>query len=413
MSISVAPDSYIPPSSSSGGVPSWRSSVSFNIRVNEQDQQVAFAGMLRPFVGDHMKAIRATLETAAKNASGELCLDFKRLKYMNSVAFLEINRFLRWVVDARPNLKIKLIISSVIPWAIRKFQVIAELYPNVSVVVYDKSFYPIQHVIEDDDFIVVLLTQAKIIWEHERDVLFRHGLRPGMKIADIGCGLGEWAVKLQHDFKPEYLIGVDHSKPFLKYAQNTARMLGLQNVEYQYGDASALLLPDNSFDFVSCRLLLQVFDQPERVMHELYRICKPGGRIYITNELMAHITGYPQQEPIRWTYDHIVEMGRKLGMDMNFGFRTREILAETALEDVKLDIIDINNMNTDLYDFARVVESWSYVIGQMAMRTETPPDVYERVRAGHAAHVAAILDKNGFATWQICAGSGRKPHYAR
>jgi ubiquinone/menaquinone biosynthesis C-methylase UbiE len=331
---------------------------------------------------------------------------------MNSVAFLEINRFLRWVVEARPNLKIKLIVSSVIPWAVRKFQVISELYPNVSVVVYDKAFYPLQQVIEDDEFIVVLLTQAKIIWEHEQHILPRHGLRAGMRIADIGCGLGEFALKLQQEFTPEYLVGVDHSKPFLRYAQRTVKSMGLENVEYQYGDAAALLLPDNSFDFVSCRLSLQVFNQPDRIMQELYRICKPGGRIYVTNEMMSHISGYPHQEEIRWTYDQIIEMGKKLGMDMDFGLKTREILLESGLEDVKVDLIDINNMNTQPFDFAKVVESWSYVIAQMVSRTETSAETYERIRSGHAAHVEAILHQKGFATWQIYAGSGSKPYYA-
>lgn len=401
-------ESVVPPSSS-GGVSSWRSSVSFSIRVDEDDQQVAFAGMLRPFVGDHMKAIRATLEAAAKNARAELCLDFKRLKYMNSIAFLEINRFVRWAVEARPNLKIKLIISSVIPWAIRKFQVIEQLYPNVSVVIYDKAFYPLQQVIEDDDFIVVLLTQAKIIWEHERLILERHGLRQGMRIADIGCGLGEFALKLQSDLKPEYIVGVDHSRPMLKYAQKVVKSLGIENVEYQYGDAAALLLPDNSYDFVSCRLSLQVFDQPGRILQELIRICKPGGRIYLTNEMMSCIAGYPQQEAIRWTYDEIIAMGRKLGMDMDIGFKTREMLVDNGLEDIKVDLININNMNTDRHDFAKVVESWSYVINQMAQRTEADAETQERLRAGHAAHVEAILSDRGYASWPIYAGSGRKP----
>ncbi|WP_437652178.1 methyltransferase domain-containing protein [Sorangium sp. So ce1182] len=383
--------------------------MSFSIRVDEDDQQVAFAGMLRPFIGDHMKAIRATLEAAAKNARAELCLDFKRLKYMNSIAFLEINRFVRWAVDARPNLKIKLIISSVIPWAIRKFQVIEQLYPNVSVVIYDKSLYPIQQVIEDEDFLKVLRTQEKIVWEHERSIISKHGLLPGMRVADIGCGLGDFGVRLSDEFKVEYVLGIDHSRVLLRYAQSVAMGLRLENVEYQYGDAAALLLPDNSYDFVSCRLSLQVFNQPERILQELYRICKPGGRIYITNEMMSNIAGYPQQDAIRWTYDQMIAMGRKLGMDMDFGFKTREILLDTGLEDVKVDLININNMNTDPFDLAKVVESWWYVIDQKAEKTGADAEMRERLRLGHTAHVEAIVSERGYASWPIYAGSGRKP----
>lgn len=401
-------ESVVPPSSS-GEISSWRSSVSFSIRVDEDDQQVAFAGMLRPFIGDHMKAIRATLEAAAKNARAELCLDFKRLKYMNSIAFLEINRFVRWAVDARPNLKIKLIISSVIPWAIRKFQVIEQLYPNVSVVIYDKSLYPIQQVIEDEDFLKVLRTQEKIVWEHERSIISKHGLLPEMRVADIGCGLGDFGIRLSDEFKVEYVLGIDHSRAFLRYAQSVAKSLRLDNVEYQYGDAAALLLPDNSFDFVSCRLALQVFHMPEQIMQELVRICKPGGRIYITNEMMSCTTGYPEQDVVRMGYSRFLELSRMVGMDFDIGVRTMEILEEAGLEDTKGSLIAIDNMNTDRGDFAKVVESWMVSTANVAETARAEPHIHQDITTGLKAHINAIYSPKGYASWPIYAGSGRKP----
>ncbi|MCC6553668.1 MAG: methyltransferase domain-containing protein [Polyangiaceae bacterium] len=386
--------------------------MSFSIRVDQQDQQVAFSGMLRPFVGEHMKAIRATLENAAKSAWGELCLDFKRLKFMNNVAFMEINRFVRWAAAERPNLKIKLIISSVIPWAIRKFQVIAEIYPNVSVEVYDKSLYPIQQVIEDEDFVNVLRTQEKIIWNHERRFLSRHGVRQGMRIADIGCGLGDFAIRLNAEFKPEFVVAVDHSKAFLRHAQAHAKSLGIENIEYQYGDAAALLLPDNSFDFVSCRLCIQVFHMPDQLMRELYRICKPGGRIYVTNEMLSCVTGHPDQDLVRMGYRRYLELSRMVGMDFDIGVRTRELLVNLGLEDIRGDLIDINNMNTDPYNFARVVDSWIKFCGDVSASAGAEPAVYEEISIGLKAHVSAILNEKGYATWPIFAGSGRKPEGA-
>ncbi|CAN91934.1 quinone methyltransferase [Sorangium cellulosum So ce56] len=408
MTASIGRESVVPPSSSSG-LPSWRSQVTFSMRVDQTDQEVALSGMLRPFGADQMRAIRGTLETAAKSARGELCLDFKRLKYMNNVAFLEINRFVRWAVEARPNLKIKLIISSVIPWAIRKFQVIAEIYTNVSVEIYDMAFYPIQRMLEDAEFIDVLRLQERIIWEHERKILPHHGLMPGMRIADIACGLGYFAVMLQKDFKPEYLVGVDHSRPSLRYAQEMAKRLAMEDVEYQYGDAATLLLPDNSFDFVACRLALQVFHQPEMIMQELYRICKPGGRIYITNEMMSCNYGWPDHELIRATYQRILELGKMVGMDLDIGMKTRQVLTDAGLEDLKINLIDITNMNTDCYDFARVVESWINGTSQMAATAGTLPEFHQEISAGLKVHMATITNPKGLASWPIYAGSGRKP----
>src|SRR5690242_20087348 len=110
MSASIAPASSraptsVPPSSSAPST--------FSVRVSENEQEVVFLGILRPFVADQMNAIRLYVEKAArkaaKNGSGSLHLNFKRLKHMNNVAFVELNRLLRWSAQKYPDLKIKLI----------------------------------------------------------------------------------------------------------------------------------------------------------------------------------------------------------------------------------------------------------------------------------------------------------------
>jgi len=407
MSNSVIPSSSGTPSS---GVPPSCMPVALNMRLTgDEVQEITLTGTLRPFVAEEMASVRTSLEQAAWNTRGTLCVNLKRLKYMNNVAFLELNRFVRWVAHMRPGLRVNFIISSVIPWAVRKFQVIAELYPFVTIEVYDKAFYPIQQVIEDDDFMTVLRTQQKIIWEHEREKLAWHGLRPGLRIADICCGIGDFAILLQSDFRPEYLIGVDHSKPFLRYARQVVSDYGLENIEYQYGDAAALLLPDNSFDFVSCRLSLQVFHEPHHIVDELYRICRPGGRIYLTNEMMSGVIGYPNEDVIRHGYLRFLELCRMVGMDLDIGLKTRSILHGVGLEDVKICLLGITNMNSEPQDFARVVESWLRTSKQMAATANAEPQLSDDINRGLTAHLEAITGDTGFAIWPIYAGSGRKP----
>lgn len=402
MSASIAPASA-PPSSSAPST--------FSIRVDEAECEVVFTGILRPFIADHMASTRAYLDRAARIASrgGVLNLNFKRLKFMNNVAFLELNKFVKSSAQRYPNLKLNFIISSVVPWAYSKFQVFQELYDTVSIETYDKSLYPFQQVAEDNEFVEVLRTQERIIWEHEQKILATHGLRPGMRIADIGCGFGDFAILLQKDFKPSYMVGVDHSKPSLRYAQKVVTDFGLENIEYQYGDAAALLLPDNSFDFVTCRLAIQTFHEPRQMAHELVRICKPGGRVYVTNEALSCVIGYPNQESIVRAYQKFVELGRMVSLDVDTGVRTREILTGVGLEDLKINLIDINNMNTDPHDYAKVVESWIRVAQQIIGTVNVDPSILETIRTGFMDHMRVITSDVGYATWPIYAGSGRKP----
>lgn len=404
-----------PPSSEveSSEAPLSRLPVALNLKLSASDRQdereISLTGTLRPRTAAEMASVRSSLEEAATSAHGTLIVNLKRLKFMNNVAFLELNRFVRALARSRPELRVKFILSSVIPWATKKFQVVAELYPTVSIEVYDTAFYPVQPVIEDDLFIKVLRLQAKVIWEHEREKLAWHGWRPGLQVADVCCGIGDFAILLQEEFRPEYLVGVDHSRPFLRYASQLVADFGLENIEYQYGDAAALLMADQSFDMVSCRLSLQVFNEPSEILREMVRICRPGGRIYITNEMISSICGYPNASVIRATYARTVELAANLGMDMDIGLRTRQLLVDAGLEDVRVHIVEISNTNTNPDDFSKVVESWVNVADLVAQRAGAEPEVRKMIRDGHQEHMSAITSPTGYSLWPVVAGSGRKP----
>lgn len=383
---------------------------SYSIRYHENNQEVALEGSLRPHDHADLEPVRACLAQAAEAARGTLYLNLKRLRYLNNLGYLELARFLANSQRDWPELRLKLVISSAVPWAPIRFAHLTELFPNAIVEQYDKAFYPGQGVIENDQLIPVLRTQTNIVWEHERELLRRHGLRRGVRVADICCGIGDFAVLLHKEFKPEIIVAVDHSRPFLQYAIQMAKEFGIADIEYHYGDAANLFLSSNTFDFVTSRLSLQIFNQPELIMKELLRICKPGGRVYLTNEMMSHNYGYPRHESVSWTYAQTLKMLASLGMDLSIGPKMFSLLTDLGFEDVQMEQIGITNTNTVVEDFARVIESWEeYITGELSTATQTPREVVERLHAGFQDHVYAIRSRRGFAIWPIFVASGRKP----
>lgn len=380
------------------------------IHYLENNQEVAVAGSLRPRDRADFAPVRACLDQAAAAVRGTLYLNLKRLRYCNHLAFLELARFIAHCGRAHPDLRLKLVISSVVPWAPIRFAYLTELFPNAVVEQYDRAFYPGQGVIENDQLIPVLRTQTNIVWEHERLLLRRHGLRDGMRVADICCGIGDFAVLLRKEFKPQVIVAVDHSRPFLQYAIQVAKEFGIHDIEYQFGDAADLLLGADTFDFVTSRLSLQVFNQPELILRELSRICRPGGRVYLTNEMMSHNYGYPRHESVHWTYAQAMKMFASLGMDLSIGPKMHSLLTDMGFEDVQMEQIGITNANTEVEAFARVIESWEeYITGELSTATGQPQDIVDRLKAGFKDHVYAIRSRRGFAIWPIFVASGRKP----
>ena len=81
-------------------------------------------------------------------------------------------------------------------------------------------------------------------------------------MADICCGIGDFAALVQKEFKPARIVALDHSRSSLAYARRVASEFKISGIEYIYGDASEMLLEDNQFDLVTCRHSLQIFDRP-------------------------------------------------------------------------------------------------------------------------------------------------------
>ena len=211
------------------------------------------AGAMSPRDAAELSEFRTMFEKATTQVSGTLYLNVKRLVRLNNIAFHELARFVTKACTDKPDLKISVVTSSVVGWSARKFAKLAHISPNISVEQYDKDFYPGQGVLEDGGFIPILRTQTKLTWRHERDILPRHGMKPGLAVADICCGIGDFAALLFKEFNPSRLVAVDHAKPSLAYARKVAADFGIKGIEYVYGDASSLLIDDNQFDFVTGR----------------------------------------------------------------------------------------------------------------------------------------------------------------
>lgn len=383
--------------------------MSFSVRFDDNNQEIIFGGIMRPRAAEELACVHDAVKKAINRVTGTLFLNFKRLNKINNVAFHELASIVGSICRTQPELKIRIIISSVVGWAARKFKVFGALSPNIQVEQYDQDFYPGQGVLEDDGFIPILRAQTKMIWEHERVLLAKHGLREGMQVADICCGIGDFAVLVQKEFKPARLLALDHAQTSLQYARKVAADFGITDIEYVYGDASALLLEDEQFDFVTCRLALQIFNKPELILKELQRITKPGGRIYLTNEQFSNCFGHPRTETIRWTYEEAAKLFAQFDMDLEFGIKMHRYLVEAGFTDLKVDSMILTNRNTDPETFSEVVRSWEkYIAGPLAQQAGRDEAFQARLRQGFQDHLYAINSPKGFAGWPIWVASATK-----
>jgi ubiquinone/menaquinone biosynthesis C-methylase UbiE len=381
---------------------------SFTMRFDENNQEFSIIGSMRPQFAEELDGCVKALEAAIASVRGTIYLNVKKLVRLNNLAFHVLSGLLVRACEQRADLKVSVVTSSVVGWSTRKFGALPKINANIVIEEYDNAFYPSQEFLEEGGFIPVLRTQTRMTWQHERSILPRHGMREGLSVADICCGIGDFAVLLHKEFKPGRLVALDHSKSSLAYARKVAADFAISGIEYIYGDASEMLLEDDQFDFVTCRHALQIFDKPELILAELIRICKPGGRVYVTNEKYSQCLGEPRGESIEWTYGEMSKLFAEFGMDLEIGPKSRRYMVEAGFQDIRMESFMVTNLDGDPQDFASMVTAWKEMFtGDMCENRD--PEFIARLKQGFDNHIFAALHPKGYAGWPIWVASGQKP----
>ncbi|TPE52478.1 class I SAM-dependent methyltransferase [Amaricoccus solimangrovi] len=101
------------------------------------------------------------------------------------------------------------------------------------------------------------------------------------KVLEVGVGTG---LALRHYKDGVEVTGVDFSPEMLEKARAKVEEQRLSHVtELRRMDARALDFPDDTFDTVVAMYLVSVVPEPEKVVAEMARVCKPGGEVVIVN----------------------------------------------------------------------------------------------------------------------------------
>ena len=100
--------------------------------------------------------------------------------------------------------------------------------------------------------------------------------------------------------------------------------LHLQNVELIEMDACVMKFPDNFFDCVSAAYVVSVVPDPNGLLREIKRVCKPGGRITFINHFKSN-------QPFLAAMEEISNgLWQKFGWNANLDLRG--LLKESELE---------------------------------------------------------------------------------
>jgi ubiquinone/menaquinone biosynthesis C-methylase UbiE len=156
---------------------------------------------------------------------------------------------------------------------------------------------------------------------------------------DVGCGGGDVTVALSRMVPQGHVTGIDFDGSKVLLAQQEARTLGIQNVDFRAEDVTASPQSDERYDLIYVRFVLTHLRDPERALRRFYDQLKPGGTLAVEDiDFGGHIC-YPPSA----SFDRYVELysqsARARGCDPFIGPRLPSLVQAAGYSDVSVGIV--------------------------------------------------------------------------
>lgn len=127
-------------------------------------------------------------------------------------------------------------------------------------------------------------------------------LRPDDELLDVACGSG--AFLAQHAGGVRRVAGIDLSDIQIDLARRKLdERIAAGTAEIVKGDAGWMPWPDASFTVVSCVSSFETFPDPQKVLSEVFRVLRPGGRVVLNiGERVAPGTQTHRMWDVLWVW---------------------------------------------------------------------------------------------------------------
>jgi SAM-dependent methyltransferase len=257
----------------------------------------------------------------------------------------------------------------------------------------------------DESMIRTLAAQIEAIWPQEKKLIDFYRLPRAARVLDVGAGTGEFSARIAQAYPDAQVTGVELLPASVEYARRKHAALA-PRVTFETGDAFRLTQADDTYDLVANRHMVQAVPQVERILAELVRVTKPGGRVHVLAEdySQLHMMSGPHDPDRFWRT--VVDFAARTGTDARIGRRAWTLMRAAGLKDVFVDYVVVDTQRVPRRVFADIITAWRDGYAEALATPENPATL---VRQNFDEIIASILNPDHYAVWHVPIVSGVKP----
>ncbi|MGV0049009.1 class I SAM-dependent methyltransferase [Mycobacterium colombiense] len=239
-----------------------------------------------------------------------------------------------------------------------------------------------------------LLLQGRLYDDYTEHALRLAGLRPGMRVLDIGSGPGDVSFVAARLVGPTgTVLGVDAEPAMVELARARAGEKGLSTVRFMRSAIDAITL-DQPVDAVIGRLILMHLPDAAATLRRLVSFVRPGGVVAFSENDITGAHGVPDTPLFRRVTGGIVRAFEAMGLSPRFGTTLHTVFADAGLGAPRLTLGTPIGTAADTDILAYLAEVWrlvspvaeqgGFAIDELADIDEFVPRVRQEARAVNA-----------------------------